>query len=237
MQDVLQEDDGRRGLMLEITESVFLRDVAEHKMTVLKDDGIYRHLRFASAGQYPWNQWFQIVTWPGYLAYSGDMGCFVFTRLEDMFEFFRGRPSYGKASLYINLSYWSEKLESVDRNGRTGSERQFSPETFRQQVEEHVKEWLDDHSSELHDADREELKDSLEDDVFRFCEDGEHEARRALNDFTFESESGAELKFQDTWEWEFQDYTGRFIWCCYAINWAIQQYDAVSPKPLAEATA
>ena len=28
---------------------------------------------------------FDIVTWPGYLCYSGDMGCFVFTRLPDMF--------------------------------------------------------------------------------------------------------------------------------------------------------
>ena len=32
--------------------------------------------------------------------------------------------------------------------------------------------------------------------------------------------------FSDCWEWRFTEYTHRFVWCCYAIAWAIKQYDA-----------
>ena len=94
------------------TEESFLNDVSKHEMKVLLDNGIYRHLRFKQQGSS--NMWFDVVTWPGFLAYTGDMGAFVFARLEDMFEFFRGRPVDDKDKLYINLGYWGEKLEAVD---------------------------------------------------------------------------------------------------------------------------
>lgn len=66
----------------------FLKDVSEHELTVLHEDGLYRHLRFArpNSGQYH----FSIVTWPGYLAYTGDMRrrlrdivCFLEVQNED----------------------------------------------------------------------------------------------------------------------------------------------------------
>jgi hypothetical protein len=207
-----------------MTEEQFLKDVAEHKMTVLLDNGIYRHLRFASTGKYPWNQWFDIVTWPGYLAYSGDMGCFVFSRLTDMFEFFRTRPRDDKAKLHINLEYWSEKLEGVDRcGGRPAGARQFSPESFRARVEEAVKSLIEDES--LTKSQAKELREEVESEVLWAAGDGEYEAHRVLRDFTCEID-GKKLEFYDTWEWDLQEYTVRFIWCCYAIAWAIQQYDA-----------
>lgn len=79
---------------MSLTVERFLQDVADHKMTVVMDNGVYRHLRFANSdSKLAFNQWFDIVTWPGFLAYSGDMGCFVFSRLKDMFEFFRARPA------------------------------------------------------------------------------------------------------------------------------------------------
>lgn len=210
----------------QLDEAQFLKDVAGHKMTVLREDGLYRHLRFASTGPNSWNQWFQIVTWPGFLAYSGDMGCYVFSRIEDMFAFFRTRPADDKNQLYINTGYWAEKLQSVDRDHRNNSEMAFSEDLFREKVQKHVNEWIADHDGLLHDVDLSVLRDSIEDEVFSSASDGEHYARQALNDFKFESESGEELKFQDTWEWEFREYTGRYLWCCYAIVWAIQQYDA-----------
>ena len=63
----------------------FKKDTAEHQMTVLRDDGLYRHLRFRKPGTGIYG--FDIVTWPGYLAISGDMGASMFTRLEDMIQF------------------------------------------------------------------------------------------------------------------------------------------------------
>jgi len=66
----------------------FLADVAGHKMTVLLDNGLHRHLRFRSSKD-SWNMWFEIVTWPGCLMLHGDMGSWCFSRLDDMFAFFR----------------------------------------------------------------------------------------------------------------------------------------------------
>lgn len=39
-------------------------DVAEHKMTVLRDEGLYRHLRFQKPGTSCY--YFDLVTWPGH---------------------------------------------------------------------------------------------------------------------------------------------------------------------------
>ena len=93
----------------ESTEADFLKDVAAHEMEILRDDGVYRHIRFKKPGT--WCMHFDLVTWPGYLAYSGDMGCYVFSRLNDMFEFFRTDREYLQRDgrqLCINLCYWSE---------------------------------------------------------------------------------------------------------------------------------
>jgi len=209
--------------MREMTEDVFLKDVSNHEMEVLKDDGIYRHLRFASKGEHSWNQHFNIVTWPGYLAYSGDMGCFVFSRLKDMFEFFRTRPSNDPAKLFINTDYWAEKLEAVDRcGGRTCGAMEFSEDRFKKRVNEYVDEWIKD--CDLTDTEQEEIRSEIDEQVLCCGGDGEEEAHRALRDFSHEIE-GQTLEFTDAWEWDLKEYTPRFVWCCYAIAWAIKQYD------------
>lgn len=96
------------------TEEQFLKDVAEHELKILHDDGLYRHLRFKKpdSGTY----WFDITTHPGYLMISGDMGCYVFSRLADMFNFFvldKHDFNYRKErKIQINVGYWLEKLEA-----------------------------------------------------------------------------------------------------------------------------
>jgi len=61
----------------------FLNDIANHSMSIVRDDGVYRHLVFSNNGSSVFR--FELITWPGYLAYTGDMGAFVFSRLNDMF--------------------------------------------------------------------------------------------------------------------------------------------------------
>ena len=73
-------------------EAIFLRDVAEHEMIVVRDDGVHRHIRFKKPGTSCMH--FDLITWPGYLCYTGDMGTYVFSRLTDMFEFFRTDREY-----------------------------------------------------------------------------------------------------------------------------------------------
>jgi hypothetical protein len=229
----------------EITEEVFLKDVANHEMTVLMDSGLYRHLRFQAKGRCSWNQWFDIITWPGRLAYTGDMGTYVFARLEDMFEFFRSpKDHHPEGHLYINTGYWGEKLQAVDRCGRACDFMEFSPERLKNHVEDYIKEWVEEFPLEFESSPEEEaaakakfekeLREAIEEDIYSYLDDGEYEARRALNDFSFEPEVGRFVSkprpytFSDTWEWDCQEVTGRFTWCCYALAWSVQQYDALA---------
>lgn len=81
----------------------FAKDVENHQMQVLVDDEVHRSLLFKQPDT--GNMYFRINTWPNHLCISGDMGTFVFSRLHDMFAFFRGDKE-------PNLGYWSEKLEA-----------------------------------------------------------------------------------------------------------------------------
>lgn len=214
----------------EPTEDSFLKDVAAHEMSALLDNGIYRHLRLKQPTSS--NMWFDIVTWPGFLAYAGDMGAFTFTRLEDMFQFFR--TSSAKGELRINPSYWGEKLEAVDSHCHNPGHGQFSEERLRERIEEYVKQWVDDFEADCESSETEsqkqkksfekELRLAVNEDVLRCMDDGEHEARKAVFDFSYEI-GGHKFQFQDSWEWGCQEYTYRFVWCCYAITWAIRKYD------------
>lgn len=228
------------------SEELFLKDVAQHEMTVLLDQGVYRHLRFKRPES--GIAWFDIITWPGRLTYTGDMGTFVFARLEDMFQFFRTDARADK--LGINPGYWGEKLQAVDRDGQKSSHMRFSADRVREQIEEQIKEWLED-MPEPFEADEEEfaplrkafeeaLREAIEDDVDGYLEDNEYEAHKALRDFSFEYQHKAKTKptkyeFSETWEWNTDDYTYRFMWCCYALAWAIKTYDASkTPAPQQE---
>jgi hypothetical protein len=186
--------------LMKITQKSFLADVGKHQMDVLLDDGFHRHLHFRAPETN--NQYFELVTWPGCLCITGDMGTFVFRRLQDMFEFFRGHR--------INEAHWAEKLEAVDRG--SGAEK-FDAETYIQRITERVTDSLDE------DYDRKEgilaaLKEALQ-------LDEEHELYAAV--YAFEHDSYSIL---DAWEVSGKVFTGRYQWALHAIVWGIAQYDA-----------
>ena len=97
----------------------FLRDVAEHTMTVIREDGVSRHIRFAKPGTSCMH--FDLITWPGYLCYTGDMGTYVFQRLTDMFEFFRTDREYKSAT--------APSWRSTSRTGAKSFKRQIATAT------------------------------------------------------------------------------------------------------------
>lgn len=112
----------------------FAADTATHSMKVLRDDGLYKHLRFT--GTRPNKDtgeperspfyWFDLVTWPGTLAINGDCGSYLFSRDTDMLAFFRGHN--------INPQYWAEKVPASIR----GSLRCYSEDKFRQLIKEQL---------------------------------------------------------------------------------------------------
>jgi hypothetical protein len=182
----------------------FARETAEHQMTVLHTDGLYRHLKFRN----PKNSmyWFDLITVPGALIFQGDGDSYVFRRLTDMFEFFRGPVGE------INPHYWSEKLTSGDR----GQVMKYDQEIFEARVKEafvDAARWGGVPAG-TGKALREEVLNNEE----IYYESG---ARGALDGFDHKG-----FQFYDTWEWDFRDYDWWFLWACHAIVWGIAQFDA-----------
>lgn len=218
----------------ELTEASFLKDVATHEMQLLRDDGVYRHLRFKRPGTAC--MYFDLITWPGSLCYTGDMGTFVFTRLRDMFEFFRTDREYaqrrGDRQLFVNHGYWSEKLVAVDSQRRNGSAMEFSEALLRAYVNETRLEWIREAraSGSLSRDERRDLWEEVDREVLDRIDDGEEAAYLALRDFRWRPNQltrAPEFEFTEFWEREFRQYTHAFQWCCFALAWGIERYDSV----------
>jgi hypothetical protein len=204
--------------MSEQAYSQFRDDVASHQMTVLRDDGLYRHLRFAHPGTYCMS--FDVVTWPGYLTYSGDMGCYVFTRIQDMFEFFR-RDDPSK----MDRGYWAEKCVGADKPDGV---RRYSEDLFREAINSRFDDFVD--AAALSDDERDDLWRAIEDDVLPNG-DNIHDAIRAASNFYWlDAQHVRHEVFTNFWDCRLEDYTPRFVWCCYALPWAVARYDAAKQQ-------
>lgn len=183
----------------------FLKDVAKHEMFVKLDQGVYRHIVF----QQPTHGYlhrFEIITTPWRLMITGDMGTWVFARLEDMFQFFR------TDSGDINVDYWAEKLHNGAR-GTSSAGKVYDGDAYRARLIES----LDDYG--LTKAKRASIIRELKQLDF----DDEHWILNQINNFEYDG-----FTFQDVWEIDMTVYSYHFVWCCYAIAWAIQQWDAVA---------
>ena len=206
----------------------FAKDIDRHVMTILRDDGVNRHLRFKRPGSSTY--WFDIITWGGRLYIGGDCGAWVFARLEDMFQFFRSERGG------INPSYWSEKLEATPDKGA----EEFSEDRFREVVNEYRLSWVRAAARDgsLTRAERRELWEAVADEVLNKIDRfDESLAFQAANDFTWKARScRREWYFVDFWDHGFKQYTRQFLWNCHAIVWAIAQYDAAKKATVAAAS-
>jgi len=215
-------------------ESDFLRAVSEHEMIVVRDDGIHRHIRFKQPGTY--NLHFDLITWPGYLCYTGDMGTYVFSRLDDMFEFFRTDRDHmrlrdGK-TLAINPRYWGEKLQAVERSGDSGRYLEFSEEKFNRAVIDHLVGWIRNNAIKTTKEERRDLWDTVVSDViYADGDSGGYRKQCAAHDFYHRVNGRIEFYFKDFFERDVLDYTHGFMWCCYAIAWGVKKYDESKIEP------
>ncbi|HEX5772226.1 MAG TPA: hypothetical protein VFY11_14800 [Nocardioidaceae bacterium] len=187
--------------VIERTAKMFAVNTAGHQLTILHDDGLYRHVRFGrpDTGLYR----YELVTWPGHLAVGGDIDSYTFARVDDMFTFFRGQR--------INPSYWAEKVQ--DGRERT---REYSESMFKVRVMDELKHMpVPNLTDELREA-RAELLERMADGDAHHPEG----ARELLNDA---ERAGL---FSDTWEWSLQDWDYHFVYCLHAIVATIKAYDA-----------
>jgi hypothetical protein len=208
--------------------ATFLRDVAQHELTIIRNEGLHRHLRFKRPGTFCMH--FDLITWPGYLCYTGDMGTFVFKRLDDMLQFFRKNEH--APDFRIDLRYWAEKCEAADKiDGIT----EFSEEKFTSAVLDYLKDWIRDHREETTRDERRELWEAVIDEVLNAADDYRGDRKQiALHDFSHWVNTDTRFSFSD-WERSTDEYTQRFLWCCHALEWGIERFDAATAtKAVAE---
>jgi len=133
------------------------------------------------------------------------MGGYMFSRVEDMFKFFRGEE--------INPHYWAEKLPP------DSCVKEYSEEKFRQLVTERFVEAVkySDTPRGLGKAVRQQILDMP--DVY-----SDTDAEMLLEGFEYKG-----FRFDcSPWDWDFTGYTWPYLWCCHAIQWGISQYDRLS---------
>lgn len=185
-----------------MTEQDFLESVQEHVMTIENDSGVHRCVYFGKPGSS--NCHFRLVTWPGHLAVSGDMGDFTFSRLEDMFDFFRGES--------INPRYWGEKLTAVSQ---FGGYEVFDWDLFVSKL----KYQLVDRHSDQHTSD--EVEAALMERL-RYVDEDEWGAVELIRSWD-QDEDFLQLEPYDAPAGKKLSY--QYLWCLYAIVWGIRQYD------------
>jgi hypothetical protein len=186
----------------------FLRNIKNHKMEILKDDNLYRHIRFErpASGTYC----FDIVTYPNVLIISGDMGTWVFSRTEDMFKFFR------QDKLEINPAYWAEKALSYDARN---SPLEFCDQVFEETVSEYFQEYFEEECEE-----DEGLFERFS-DWLSINEYSDIEFYRVTRVCEFIDENNLSHDFMESVYSAGKKINIHFEWCLYAIVWGISEYD------------
>lgn len=207
----------------ECDEARFLGDVERHEMTVIRDEGVNRHIRFKRPGTSAY--YFDLITWQGHLCFTGDMGTFVFSRTDDMFDFFRMDDhdwNKNPNGLSINPGYWSEKVLAEDRN--SGIEA-WDEEEFTRRVNEYRVNWMRDMKGRGTSAEeRRELWEVVDREVLGESDNEDISCVRVYE--FYETVAGERYEFFDFFDGGTpKRFTFRFLWCCYALAWGINQYD------------
>ena len=215
------------------TEERFLQDTENHQMEVLLDNGIYRHVKFSRDGSSTYQ--FSLVTWPGHLSISGDMGCYTFRRINDMFGFFntdKNDFNFNEKGISINPGYWSEKMEGVTGYNKG---KVFNSDLIVKSIISHIESCyegcdFDDYINPVTDESfesEEDLIDALKVEVYSYFEYKELDEHRFVSAVDeFRSEIHEDFNFQDEWEWlETHEWSHHYIWCCYAIAYGVGKYN------------
>lgn len=198
-------------------EQSFINDTANHTMDIINDDGVNRRIVFSNNGSSVYQ--YVLHTWPGYLMISGDMGTYVFRRINDMFEFF----DTGSANYKINPGYWSEKLEAINSHcGQDASIKTYNEDLFEEMIKDTTTDFIKE--SELSEDEISDLQASINEEILCY-KDEEQRAMQAAYDY-YNTE--LELNFYELPFGNCREYSYHFIWILYAIEDAIKQYKTSS---------
>lgn len=190
----------------------FARETSGHEMTVLLDQGLYRHLRFASPDGSGYR--FDLHTSPNRLMFHGEPGTYVFSvwPTEDMFDLLR-QSSVGDKP---NFGYWHEKLVAWSEPAI-----QFSNDRFDKRVAKELAQ-----AEEFFPGVTAAWREMTESFTAVYSTESEEAAREALAAFEYlpEGQWGEAWRFRYTRHWNLDDYDWRYLWACHAVLWGANQY-------------
>lgn len=209
----------------------FLHDVRDHKITIYQDNDLFRHIRLGrkDSGTY----YYCLTTWPGYLCISGDMGCAVYSRIDDMFRFFRTGEDreWAYKGIAINPGYWTEKVQTESRFGK---DKEFDVDGWNETVIELMNEAIESAKEDgLSEEDEKNLKEEVEWQVLNPNRDSLDIAMRDALDFSYDPWRSDDYcgddpirPFSEIWDCGgFIKESHHCIWRMCAITWGITQYD------------
>ncbi|EMY33561.1 hypothetical protein D477_014206 [Arthrobacter crystallopoietes BAB-32] len=191
----------------------FSRDVADHRMEIRHDDGLYRHIVFAKEKN-SWHCRFELITSPWQLTIRGDMGCFVFSRQEDMIGFFN--------QCYVNAHYWAEKVVARDQYA----------DIIEHDEEKFTRFVLEDFRERRFDYEPKVAAEIWADIRSKILDDFEDRSTRDACLYLLDQFSCHGFEYDDVHDRDFTDYSAQYLWCCHAILWGVKQYLAAKKESL-----
>jgi hypothetical protein len=194
----------------ELAGQLFASDARGMALTVVHDDGLYRHLRFRRPDTTLY--WFDLVTWPNCLCFTGDVGTWVFSRVKDMIDFFSGPV--------INPGYWAEKV----REDGTDLVTRYDEDLARAHVTEAFREWADAHGWVL--AATRDLWEEIDREVLEEAVADEQSFRSAVDHFSWAGHPDHFRFDPDAWEWQLHGFRAQYLWACFAVQWGVNRYRA-----------
>lgn len=190
----------------------FQRDVRDHELTIVLDQGLHRHIMLSRPGSNYYR--FHITTWPGYLAISGDCGSYTFARLRDMFEFFRDETGQNR----INEGYWAEKLQAVDRHGKAS---ELDDEAYKDALRGDLKAHFQSENLSLSQA-KDVVRDMRDECLFDPADSHENAIQTVMD---YRCPVTDRRPFREFYDHRLDRASFRLVWCMRAIVWGIKQYD------------
>src|SRR5882757_1256932 len=113
----------------------FAQETRAHKMKVLRNDKVYRHLRFMDPKNSAY--WFEIHTGPNFLLFRGDGDSYVFSNGDgDMFRSFRHSIDKN-GSLHPDPGYWTQKLSSSEQA------EEWDSDTFQEDLAQYITDMVE----------------------------------------------------------------------------------------------
>lgn len=226
----------------------FAADATTHKLTVRREDGVFRHVEFTGLAGL---SRIVLITWPYNLIATGSHGTYHFERYgddtEDMLNWIRGtRPNPSSwASKLVNgrdsvTEYDRDKLiAEVNERVEEAIRDDWAPDGLKAAVHEQILNsgWLDQEQNALSLVDEFEYgvqhqvecscgaTPEIYDDYGKAVSNSRvHQGRGEAHQVRIRQIGG--FDFDDVADWNVRKLSYHYLWTCHAMVWAVRQYDA-----------